>query len=77
MPYDFECADLGTVATITPRTEEAHDWMVENVPSYTLKRFPNVLNTLTGEPRFMLDIALAMIGAGLTCHNSDKVEAFA
>jgi hypothetical protein len=63
MTFDFECAEA-----------EAHDWMVENVPSYQLARFPNVLNTLTGEPRFMLDIALAMIADGLTCPNSDRVD---
>lgn len=75
MQHDFECTDLGTIATITPRTEQAHDWMAENVPSYTMKRFPNVLNTLSGEPRFMLDIALGMIDDGLTCLNSDRVGA--
>lgn len=74
MGYDFECRDHGgTVASISPLTEAAHDWMAENVPSYTLKRFHNVANTLSGEPRFMLDISLGMIADGLTCENSDKV----
>lgn len=78
MQHDFECADHGgTVATITPLTEAAHNWMTDNVPSYTLRRFPHVLNTLSGEPRYILDIALAMIEDGLACHNSDRVASVA
>lgn len=73
--HDFECADHGTISTITPLTETAHGWLADNVPSYTMRWFPNVLNTLAGEPLYMFDIALAMIDEGLTCRNSDKVAA--
>lgn len=74
MQHDFECTDTGEVATITPRTERAHDWLTENAPSYTLKRLPNVLNTFAGDPPGILDLAFGMLAAGLTCENTDWVR---
>lgn len=71
MEHDFECMDHGSIASITPLTDAAADWMRENVD-------PDGGDVAIGvpvmaEPRFSLDIALAMISAGLTCVGSDLV----
>jgi hypothetical protein len=71
MQHDFECADHGSIATITPLTEAAADWISENVEPSAIG-FP-----LYAEPRYSLDIALGMIDAGLTCENSHLVGEFA
>jgi hypothetical protein len=67
MQHDFACADHVSLASITPLTGAAADWLTENVE-------PAEIGTpILAEPRFSLDIALGMIGAGLTCENSHLI----
>lgn len=65
--HDFACADHVTLASITPLTDTAAAWLSENVePS-------EVGVPILAEPRFSLDIALGMIGAGMTCEGRDQL----
>lgn len=72
--YDFECADhAGTVATITPRSDAARDWLFANASHESLRMVGGCY--VIGEPKPMLDIALGMIADGLTCPGSDRLAA--
>lgn len=71
--FDFECLALGSIAQLIALTSEADEWLADNVSDEAvIDQSP--YRAIIGEPRFLLDIALGMIGDGLTCEDSDKVE---
>lgn len=67
MQHDFACHDHISVASITPLTDSAADWLTDNVEP------AEIGVPILAEPRFSLDIALGMIEAGLTCENSHLI----
>lgn len=71
--YDFACTDLGSIASLTALSAEADDWLAYYVDPEAPTDGSN-FRTIYGEPRYMLDIALGMIGDGLTCEDSDKIN---
>jgi hypothetical protein len=65
MSADFTCTDHGgTVATIETHNWIVTQWVAANVEELEFVVVGGVYGKLTGEPRQMLDIAMAMKRAG-------------
>jgi hypothetical protein len=65
MSADFTCTDHGgTIATIETHNWIATQWVAANVEEHEFVVIGGVYGTITGEPREMLEIALAMKNAG-------------
>jgi len=71
--HDFECTDQGTTATITTNNWRTTQWLRENVPDAGGQVMGGVYATVVGEPRQMLDVAVALIAAGFSCENHEKI----
>lgn len=72
--YDFDCADQGTTATITTNNWRTTQWIRDNVPDASGTVTGANYATIVGEPRQMLDIAMALIAAGFTCENHELLH---
>jgi len=72
--YDFACTQAGAVATIVTNNWKTTQWIRENVPDAVGTVVGANYATVTGEPRFMLDMAMGLIRAGFTCENHEMVS---
>src|SRR5438874_9978001 len=78
MPYaqsdlqaDFRITYHGTITTITPLSDACREWLEENVEIDTWQRFGN---SIAIEPRYVQQLAEAMIGDGLVIEPDDLSE---
>lgn len=72
--HDFTCGDHGTTATITTNNWKTTQWGRTNVPDAAGYVTGGTYATIVGEPRQMLDIAMALIEAGFTCPNHELIQ---
>src|SRR5438132_9349742 len=79
MPYaqqtypqaDFRITYHGTITTITPLSDRCREWLEDNVAIEPWQRFGN---SIAVEPRYVQQLAEAMIGEGLLMERDDVVE---
>lgn len=72
--YDFTCTHAGAVATIATNNWKTTQWIRENVPDAVGNVVGANYAAVTGEPRFMLDMALGLIEAGFTCEDHELIS---
>ena len=68
---DFRVTYHGTITTITPLSDACRDWLEDNVAIEPWQRFGTSIAT---EPRYVQQLAEAMIGEGLLMEGDDVVE---
>jgi hypothetical protein len=68
---DFRITYHGTITTITPLTEACREWVEENVAIEPWQRFGP---SIAIEPRYVEQVAEAMIEAGLFLEDDDPSE---
>jgi hypothetical protein len=61
---DAEFTNLGSIVTIRPLSQQASDWIAENVD---VAGWEWMAGALCAEPRCAFDICQAMHADGLTC----------
>ena len=79
MPYaqqtdpqaDFRVTYHGTITTITPLSDACREWVEENVEIEAWQRFGN---SIAIEPRYVEQVAEAMIGEGFVMEPDDLSE---
>lgn len=62
---DFISANHGTIISLTPMTDAAHEWAASN-----LAADPDLPGAVNVEPRYFLDIACGLLNDGLTLQDS-------
>src|SRR5207248_667763 len=65
---DFRVTYHGTITTITPLSDACREWVEENVEIEPWQRFGNAIAV---EPRYVEQLAEAMIGEGLVMEGDD------
>jgi hypothetical protein len=68
---DFRITYHGTITTITPLSDACREWLEDNVAIEPWQRFGN---RIAVEPRYVQQLAEAMIGEGLLMERDDLVE---
>jgi hypothetical protein len=68
---DFRLTYHGTITTITPLTERCREWVEENVEIEPWRRFGNAIAV---EPRYVQQLAEAMIEGGLVIEGDGLSE---
>lgn len=72
---DFEYVEHGATATITTNNWRTTQWLRENAPDVGGQVVGGVYATIVGEPRRMIEIAMALLDAGLDCANRGEILA--
>ena len=72
--HDFTCTDHGTTATIVTNNWTTTQWVRDNVPAAEGQVTGANYATITGEPRFMMEIATGLIDAGFTCVDHELLK---
>jgi hypothetical protein len=67
---DFRLTYHGTITTLTPLTDRCREWVKENVEIEPWQRFGNAIAV---EPRYVQQLAIAMIEGGLVME-ADPLE---
>ena len=68
---DFRVTYHGTVTTVTPLSDRCREWLEENVEIEPWQRFGNAIAV---EPRYVDQLAEAMIEEGLVMEGDDLSE---
>ena len=68
---DFRVTYHGTITTITPLSDTCREWLEDNVAIEPWQRFGN---SIAIEPRYLEQLAEAMIEEGLVREGDDAVE---
>jgi hypothetical protein len=68
---DFRVTYHGTVTTVTPLSDRCREWLEENVEIEPWQRFGNAIAV---EPRYVEQLAEAMIEEGLVMEGDDLSE---
>ena len=68
---DFRVTYHGTVTTVTPLSECCREWLEENADIEPWQRFGNAIAV---EPRYVEQLAEAMIEEGLVMEGDDLLE---
>jgi hypothetical protein len=63
MDYDFSFTDHGSVTILTPLTQDAREWVEQNIPEDAQRWAGGVVI----EPRYAPNILEGLAGDGLTC----------
>jgi len=68
---DFRVTYHGTITTVTPLTDRCREWIEENVEIEPWQRFGSAIAV---EPRYVEQLAEAMIEQGLVIESDDGSE---